>query len=473
MSIFSRLSDIINSNISSLLDKAEDPAKLIRLVIQEMEETLVEVRSTTAKIIADKKELARRNDKLARQADDWQQKAELALSKAREDLAKAALIEKSSVTEVINLVTDDMHKLDESLEKLTREIEQLQAKLNDARSRQKTILLRHSATQSRRAVNAQLNNGSIDQVINRFEHYERKIDQMESEIEADGLARTSIAAEFAALDARLLLQAALAWLAGAAVIVVGLGWAFRRLAAANRILERRTEDLQRANRELMLAAKTSALGAVTAHLIHEIKNPLAGLEVFMAGQAELGVRDDDGRELVAATELTRRLRTMINDVVGVLRDEQHGAHFELTCAEVGELALERVRASANQAGVRLTADLSAEKSLPGRRANLAGLVLRNLLQNAVEASPPGGVVRVAGGATAEGGAEFWVEDRGAGLAEAVRVRLFQPCASTKPGGSGLGLALSQQIAQQAGGRIELVRSNAEGTCFRLVLGSAD
>jgi phage shock protein A len=200
MSIFSRLSDIINSNISSLLDKAEDPAKLIRLVIQEMEETLVEVRSTTAKIIADKKELARRNDKLARQADDWQQKAELALSKAREDLAKAALIEKSSVTEVINLVTDDMHKLDESLEKLTREIEQLQAKLNDARSRQKTILLRHSATQSRRAVNAQLNNGSIDQVINRFEHYERKIDQMESEIEADGLARTSIAAEFAALE---------------------------------------------------------------------------------------------------------------------------------------------------------------------------------------------------------------------------------------------------------------------------------
>ena len=200
MSIFSRLSDIINSNITSLLDKAEDPAKLIRLVIQEMEETLVEVRSTTAKIIADKKELARRNEKLARQAADWQQKAELALSKAREDLAKAALIEKSSVTEVINLVTDDMHKLDESLEKLTREIEQLQAKLNDARSRQKTILLRHSATQSRRAVNAQLNNGSIDQVINRFEHYERKIDQMESEIEADGLARTSIAAEFAALE---------------------------------------------------------------------------------------------------------------------------------------------------------------------------------------------------------------------------------------------------------------------------------
>ncbi len=200
MSIFSRLTDIINSNITSLLDKAEDPAKMIRLVIQEMEETLVEVRSSTAKIIADKKELARRNEKLARQADDWQQKAELALSKGREDLAKAALIEKASVNEVIDLVKDDMGKLDESLDKLTKEIEQLQAKLNDARSRQKTILLRHSATQSRRAVNSQLNNGNIDQVINRFEHYERKIDQMESEIEADGIARGGIAAEFAALE---------------------------------------------------------------------------------------------------------------------------------------------------------------------------------------------------------------------------------------------------------------------------------
>jgi signal transduction histidine kinase len=97
-------------------------------------------------------------------------------------------------------------------------------------------------------------------------------------------------------------------------------------------------------------------------------------------------------------------------------------------------------------------------------------VLRNLLQNAVEASPPAGIVRLSGGATADGGAEFLIEDRGMGLAETVRERLFQPCASTKQGGSGLGLALSQNLAQQAGGRIDLVRSNADGTCFRLVLG---
>jgi phage shock protein A len=200
MSIFSRLTDIINSNITSLLDKAEDPAKMIRLVIQEMEETLVEVRSTTAKIIADKKELVRRNEKLARQADDWQQKAELALGKGREDLAKAALLEKASVFEVIELVKEDLHKLDESLNKLTREIEQLQSKLNDARARQKAMLLRHTATQSRYTVNSKLNNSAIDAAINRFEHYERRIEVMEGEIEADDIGKKSIAAEFAALE---------------------------------------------------------------------------------------------------------------------------------------------------------------------------------------------------------------------------------------------------------------------------------
>ena len=200
MGIFSRLSDIINSNINSLLDKAEDPEKMIRMVIQEMEETLVEVRSTTAKIIADKKELARRNEKLARQSQDWQSKAELALSKQREDLAKAALIEKAQVNEVIELVKEDVKKLDESLDKLTREIEQLQVKLNDARARQKAMLMRHSATQSRHQVNSKLYSTNIDQAMNRFEHFERKIETMESEIEATVIGKKGIAAEFEALE---------------------------------------------------------------------------------------------------------------------------------------------------------------------------------------------------------------------------------------------------------------------------------
>jgi signal transduction histidine kinase len=278
-----------------------------------------------------------------------------------------------------------------------------------------------------------------------------------------------VAAEFARLDRRLAVQAGLAWLAGAVVIALALGWAFRRLAAANAALAARTEDLSRANRELVLAAKTSALGAVTAHLIHEIKNPIAGLESFVASQAENGARGDAGAEQAAATELTRRLRTMINDVVAVLHDEQHGAKFELTCAEIAEHVLGQTQSAATAAGVELTAAIAAKNSLPGRRANLAGLVLRNLLQNAIEASARGGVVKLASRELADGTVEFSVEDSGTGLVDAVRARLFQPCASTKRGGSGLGLVLSQQLAQQAGGRIELVRSDAHGTCFRLAL----
>ncbi|MGH7943447.1 MAG: sensor histidine kinase [Opitutaceae bacterium] len=278
--------------------------------------------------------------------------------------------------------------------------------------------------------------------------------------------------ELGAHDRRIWMQAAIAWLVGSLVIATVMGWALRRLNEANRQLRARSEDLQRANRELVLAAKTSALGAVTAHLMHELKNPLAGLEVIVAGQGDLGGRSEfgSGGELAAATELTRRLRTMVNDVVGVLRDEQTGAEFELTCAEIAELVIAKVQAEAQRRAVKLNADATPDVSVSGRRANLVTLVLRNLLQNALEATPQGGTVSLTGRGISGGGIEFLIEDNGAGLPAPVRGWLFQPCASTKAGGSGLGLALSYQLAQQAGGRLELVRTDQSGTTFRLVLG---
>jgi signal transduction histidine kinase len=281
-----------------------------------------------------------------------------------------------------------------------------------------------------------------------------------------------LVAELRAHARRIWMQAVIAWLAGSAVIAAVLGWALRRLDAANRELRIRSEDLQRANRELVLAAKTSALGAVTAHLMHELKNPLAGLEVIVAGQAETGARSEfgTGGELAAASELTRRLRTMVNDVVGVLRDEQTGAQFELTCEDIAEVVRAKVQPEAGRRGVKLDVRAPPDISVPGRRANLVTLVLRNLLQNALEATPGGGVVALTGRGMADGSVEFLVDDGGVGLPASVRARLFQPCTSTKPGGSGLGLALSQQLAQQAGGRLELVRTGAQGTSFRLVLG---
>ncbi|MEX0740941.1 MAG: phage shock protein PspA [Pseudohongiella sp.] len=196
MGIFSRLSDIINSNISAILDKAEDPEKMIRMMIQEMEETLVEVRSSTAKVIAEKKTVGRRIEQLGRQAADWEEKAELALKKEREDLARAALIEKSGVLTTIQMLEDELAKLDETLNKLSHEIEQLQAKLTDARARQKTLLMRTTAAQSRVNVNQKLHSYSIDNAMNKFEYYERKIDQMEGQVDSLNIKQRGLQDEF-------------------------------------------------------------------------------------------------------------------------------------------------------------------------------------------------------------------------------------------------------------------------------------
>ncbi len=210
MSIFTRLSDIVNSNISALLDKAENPEKMIRMVIQEMEETLVEVRSGTAKVIADKKTLKRRVDTLRKQAQDWEQKAELAVSKGREDLAKAALVERSAINASIAITEQDLAKLDETLDKLGSEIELLQAKLNDARARQKTILLRTKATENRVNINVKLKSEAIDSALDKFEYFERKIDQMEGQLETGHVETRGLQSEFDELERQEQIDAELA-----------------------------------------------------------------------------------------------------------------------------------------------------------------------------------------------------------------------------------------------------------------------
>ena len=210
MSIFTRLSDIVNSNSRALLDKAENPEKMIRMVIQEMEETLVEVRSGTAKVIADKKTLKRRVDTLRKQAQGWEQKAELAVSKGREDLAKAALVERSAINASIDITEKDLAKLDETLDKLSSEIELLQAKLNDARARQKTILLRAKATENRVNINMKLKSEAIDSALDKFEYFERKIDQMEGQLETGHVESRGLQSEFDELERQEQIDAELA-----------------------------------------------------------------------------------------------------------------------------------------------------------------------------------------------------------------------------------------------------------------------
>jgi len=200
MGIFSRFSDIVNSNINALLDKAEDPEKMVRLIIQEMEDTLVEVRSASAKTLANKKDLSRQIERLQQEIADWSAKAELALSKDREDLARAALVEKQKCEEQAQSLEHELGLLDEQISKLQTEVEQLQEKLADAKARQKAIIMRQKTVSSRLEVKKRLDSNKVDDAIDRFERYEQKIDSLESQVEAYDIGKKTLADEFAELE---------------------------------------------------------------------------------------------------------------------------------------------------------------------------------------------------------------------------------------------------------------------------------
>lgn len=200
MSVFSRMSDIINSNINALLDKAEDPEKMVRLMIQEMEETLVEVRSSSASVMVDKKEVAKRQDWLTTQAGEWQRKAEVALKKEREDLAKAALFEKNKVERESTLIEVEMEKLDGTIEQLNKDIGKLQLKIDDAKARQKTILIRAKTAESHLGVKRQMAKSSTNEAMLKFDRLEKKIDGLEAEVESYDLGQKSLSDEIEELE---------------------------------------------------------------------------------------------------------------------------------------------------------------------------------------------------------------------------------------------------------------------------------
>ena len=195
MGIFSRFSDIINSNISALLDKAEDPEKMVRLIIQEMEETLVEVRTVSAKAIADKKELLRRKQALIDQAEAWQGKAELALTKGRDDLAKGALAERLRFVKEAQDVDIELDTLETSLVELESEITQLQQKIAEAKTRQKNLVMRHSAATSKLRARKSMNGSALQDSLSRLEGYERKLDELEGRVESYDLGKKSLSDE--------------------------------------------------------------------------------------------------------------------------------------------------------------------------------------------------------------------------------------------------------------------------------------
>lgn len=199
MGIFSRLADIVNSNINSMLDHAEDPKKMIRLMIQEMEETLVEVRSSSVRMIADKKEILRKQSYLQDEANQWEEKAKLAISKSREDLARAAITEKSTVLEEASILEKELAAITEHLTHLEEEVTQLQSKLSEAKTKQKALLLREKSANSRLKVKSQLHSNKTQNAFDKFEAYERRMDELEGSVEAMDLGRKDLASEIDSL----------------------------------------------------------------------------------------------------------------------------------------------------------------------------------------------------------------------------------------------------------------------------------
>lgn len=189
MGIFSRMTDIINSNINAMLDQAEEPEKMVRLIIQEMEDTLVEVRSSSARVLADRKEAARRLEQVRTEATSWEEKARLAITKNREDLARAALQEKRAVEEEVSVVEAELQATDEHIAQLNNEVAQLQQKLDDARARQKALIMRGQTVESRIKVKRQIQREALDDAFHRFDRFERRMDTLESQLEAMDLGR--------------------------------------------------------------------------------------------------------------------------------------------------------------------------------------------------------------------------------------------------------------------------------------------
>jgi phage shock protein A len=186
MSIFTRTRDIIAANFTDLLDKAEDPAKMIRMIILEMEETLVEVRSSAARTIADQKEMRRQIARLNKLQDSWTEKAELALSKGRDDLAKAALVEKQKAGDMASSLQAEIDVLDDALRASEADIAKLQGKLREARTRQNAIQSRLESAHNRIRMREVYAGAKVDEAFSRFDVLERRADMAEGR--ADALA---------------------------------------------------------------------------------------------------------------------------------------------------------------------------------------------------------------------------------------------------------------------------------------------
>lgn len=239
-------------------------------------------------------------------------------------------------------------------------------------------------------------------------------------------------------------------------------WSFRKLRKARLEVEERAARLAAANAELAMVAKTSAIGAVASHLIHGLRNPLAGIREHIASDGE-GLDSEDWDD---AKQAARRMQSMINEVVDVLRNERIDDAETLDGEYLKSYLISKYRRGAERKRLDFGFRLRGDANLSARRANIAKLIVSNLVENAIDATSVGGEVEVrieeVGSAI-----DITVLDTGKGFSERARESLFQTKEQSTEGGAGIGLAISKQLSRHIGAELELLRTGSSGTEMRL------
>lgn len=273
----------------------------------------------------------------------------------------------------------------------------------------------------------------------------------------------SIKNDFSALDSNLINQAGIVFGCGTLTIAIILILSFRRLQRYSYLLEDRSQRLLNANHELAMAAKSSAIGAVTSHLIHGLKNPLSGLQEFVKSRDSNELKESS-EEWQTAAESARRMQIMIQEITAVLRDQETAQNYDFTLEEIREIIISKAEPLTQKSGITFNAGETSHSNLDSRRGNLLLLILMNLIQNAVEATPVGKEVALEFH-NHENRVDIHVTDEGEGLPSHIQENLFSPCQSSKENGSGIGLAISYQLAKHIDADITLHATGANGTCF--------
>jgi signal transduction histidine kinase len=272
-----------------------------------------------------------------------------------------------------------------------------------------------------------------------------------------------LAGELAAIDQRIYRLTAATLGIGGTLIAAVVAAAYFNLRRAQRAIAERNERLVRANFELTFAAKASAVGQITSHLIHGLQGSVAGLRAVVADRATTAAAPD----WATAAGYTERMQTMIQDTVALLGDIATQNTYELTGHELTEIIRQRNTAAAERKGVVFTVEGGFDQNLDSHRGSLLCLITNNLVQNAIEATDAGRRVGVAYRNSAEA-VTITVADEGHGIPAELRDHLYEP-GRTGRRGSGLGLAISRLLARQIGATLTLESTSPGGTTFSLTL----